>query len=133
MQKLFALFWQFVKFGFVGGICFLFDYGLLALFREVFQMPVLFASGLSFTLSTVLNYFLSMRYVFQSRGGSKWLEFLLFAALSAGGLGINQLIMWLGTGVLSFHYLLVKLGATAVVLVYNFLTRKGLLEKHDPE
>lgn len=133
MQKLLKLFWQFVKFGFVGGICFLFDYGLLAMFREVFKMPVLLASGLSFSLSTVLNYFLSMRYVFESRGKNKWLEFLLFASLSAVGLGINQLIMWIGTGVLSIHYLLVKLGATAVVLIYNFLTRKGLLEKHEPE
>ena len=60
------------------------------------------------------------------------------------GLGINQLIMWLGTDWLEglmlqsqmlsafarYAYMIVKIFATAVVMVYNFITRKIFIEKH---
>lgn len=129
MQKLRQLIIQFIKFGFVGGICFLADAGLLALLKEVFNADVLIASAIAFSFSVVINYILSMRFVFVGRDGSKTYEFIVFVLLSIGGLCLNQTIMWIGVDLLNFHYMLTKIGSTAIVLVYNFITRKVFVEK----
>ena len=47
--------------------------------------------------------------------------------LSVIGLGVNDLLMWLGSSVLGVSYLIVKIVATAIVMVYNFVTRKIFL------
>ena len=55
-------------------------------------------------------------------------NFVLFVGLSIVGLGINQLIMWFGVEQLHVYYMIVKIGATAIVMVFNFITRKMFLE-----
>ncbi len=121
---------QILRFGLVGGLCFLIDYGLLALQVEVFSVPTLLASAVSFCVSVTVNYLLSTRYVFQGqKSGPPGRDLPLFVLLSAVGLGLNQLLMLLGTRGLAIHYLVVKLFATAVVMVYNFVSRKLLLER----
>ena len=127
------LFFQIVKFGIVGVIAAITDVGVLVLLTEVFSMGVLVSSAVSFCVSVVVNYLLSMKFVFESRGGNPAGEFLVFVVLSAGGLGINQLIMWLGTDVFDIYYLAVKISAMVIVPVYNFITRKIFLEKKKGE
>ena len=61
MQKLLA---QIAKFGVVGVIAFVIDYGLLALLTEAFGVNYLASATISFTASVVFNYVASMRYVF---------------------------------------------------------------------
>lgn len=127
MKKLFR---QIFRFGLVGGLCFVIDYGLLALLTEAAGIAPLISSALSFSVSVVVNYLLSMRYVFHGREhANRFRELLLFLILSVAGLGLNQLLMWLGVAWLGVHYLLTKLAATAIVMVYNFVTRKLLLEQ----
>ena len=85
---------------------------------------------MAFVVSVAVNYVLSIAFVFEtdkSRGRGR--EFVLFAVLSAGGLGINQLMMWLLSEGMFIPYQMSKLLATAVVMVYNFVTRKLFLER----
>ena len=44
------------------------------------------------------------------------------------GLGINQLIMYVGVEIFHIYYMFTKIFATAVVMVYNFITRKIFIE-----
>ena len=121
---------QILRFGLVGGLCFLIDYLLLALLVEIAGFSTLAASAVSFSVSVAVNYILSVRYVFERRAEAGRLrELAVFLALSLAGLGLNQLLMYLGTAGLGVHYLLVKLAATAVVMVYNFISRKLFLER----
>ena len=120
---------QIIKFGFVGIIAAIIDVGLLALFNEVFRIDVLISSAISFCCSVVVNYILSMRFVFDSKEKSKIKEFIIFVTLSVGGLCINQGIMWIGIKLFSIHYLVVKIFAMIFVPIYNFVSRKVLLEK----
>lgn len=129
MKKLIA---QLMKFGVVGVIAFIIDYGLMVLLTEAFGVDYLVSATISFAVSVTFNYFASMRYVFRHKEGmSKRREFVIFVVLSVIGLGINDLIMWLGTGLWGISYLITKLVATFLVMVWNFVTRKKFLDAGD--
>ena len=118
-----------MKFGVVGAIAFVIDYGLLALLTEVFGVNYLASATVSFTVSVTFNYLASMRYVFRHKEGmSRRREFVVFVVLSVVGLGINNACMWAGVELLGIHYLVVKIGATFIVMVWNFVTRKVFLD-----
>lgn len=129
MKKLIA---QFMKFGVVGVIAFVIDYGLMVLLTELFGVNYLVSATISFIVSVIFNYFASMRYVFTHKEDmSRRREFVIFVVLSAIGLGLNNILMWVGTGVLGISYLITKLVATAVVTLWNFVTRKKFLDAGD--
>lgn len=126
MKKLIA---QIMRFGVVGAIAFVIDYGLLALLTEVFGVNYLISATVSFTVSVVFNYAASMRYVFRRKEGmSRRREFAVFVVLSVIGLGLNNACMWAGVELLGIHYLVVKIAATFIVMVWNFVTRKKFLD-----
>jgi len=118
-----------MKFGVVGAIAFVIDYGLLAVLTELFGINYLVSATISFTVSVIFNYLASMRYVFTHKEGmSRRREFTIFVVLSVIGLLINNACMWAGVELLGIHYLIVKIGATAIVMVWNFVTRKIFLD-----
>lgn len=102
---------------------------------ELCGIPSVISSGISFSVSVIVNYILSITMVFDAdKDANKVKQFVVFLILSIIGLGINQLIMWGGTSWLDQYmersYMLVKIVATAVVMVYNFITRKIFIEKN---
>ncbi|MFR5091562.1 MAG: GtrA family protein [Adlercreutzia equolifaciens] len=85
MEKLIA---QFMKFGVVGVIAFVIDYGLMVALTELVGVNYLISATISFTVSVVFNYLASMRYVFTHKQGlSRRREFVIFVVLSVIGLG----------------------------------------------
>lgn len=128
MKKLIA---QFMKFGIVGVIAFLIDYGLMVALTEFFGVPCLISNTISFTVSVVFNYVASMRYVFERRDDmSRRREFIIFVVLSIIGLILNDLFMWLFVSVWFIDYRIAKIIVTVLVAIWNFVTRKIFLEKH---
>ena len=129
MKKLIA---QFMKFGIVGVIAFVIDYGVMIFLTEVFGVPYLISTTISFVVSVIFNYFASMRFVFKRKDDmSRRREFIIFIVLSVCSLGINDLLMWLMVDSLYIDYRLSKIVVTVVVAVWNFVTRKIFLEAHD--
>lgn len=121
---------QIMKFGIVGIIATIIDFGVLIFLTEVFGLNPVLSATISFIVSLIFNYVASMRYVFRHREGmSREREFAIFVVLSVIGLGINDGLMWLGTNFADLDYRLVKMGATAIVMVWNFVTRKIFLEE----
>lgn len=119
-----------MKFGFVGFLCFFIDYGIMVFLTEIFGVNYLLSSGISYSISTIVNYILSVTVVFETdKNKNRIKEFILFVFLSVIGLGVNELCMKIGVDLLHIHYMIVKIGATAVVMVYNFVTRKIFIEK----
>ena len=120
---------QIMKFGVVGVIAFVIDYGVMVFLTEVFGLNPVVSATISFIVSVIFNYIASMRYVFSHKEDmSRRREFVIFVVLSVIGLIINNLCMWAGVELLGVHYLITKIGATAIVMVWNFVTRKIFLD-----
>jgi len=125
---------QILKFGVVGGSAFLIDYFLMIFLTESFGINYLVSSAISFSVSVIYNYLLSVIWVFEANRQRKAIAtFFLFLILSIIGLGINQLLMWSLVDLTGFgkiwdkFYIIAKLFVTGIVMVYNFITRKKIL------
>ena len=122
---------QIIKFGIVGCIAAAVDFIVLVILKELLKIDVLLASTISFCISGIVNYILSMAFVFKSKMQNKTKEFIIFILLSSGGLLINQLVLWLGVEFTTMHYTIVKILAMIIVPIYNFITRKIFLDSKE--
>lgn len=121
---------QLFKFGIVGGICFLIDYIILYICTDIFHIYYLISSIISFTISTIFNYILSIKWVFDvGNTNNKRENFIIFIVFSVIGLVLNQIIMWFGTSIIGIYYMITKIISTLIVMCFNFITRKIFLEK----
>lgn len=129
MKKVKKLLVQFCKFGLVGTLCFAIDYGLMVLLTEFTGVDYFVSSAVSFTTSVVVNYILSMRFVFDGKEDmSRLQEMMIFLALSLVGLALNQMIMWIAVEFFGMFYMVAKVFSTMLVTTYNFISRKMFLE-----
>lgn len=132
---------QLVKFGIVGVIAAVIDFGVLNILVAAFHMNNVVASTISFLVSLAFNYWASMKYVFKRRADmARWMEGSIFLAAAVVGLGINDLIIWASTlgmvanAAVAQHAMYVlrtnigKIVATVVVAIWNFIIRKWLLD-----
>lgn len=121
---------QICKFGIVGGMAFLIDYAILIFSKEILGFNVLISAALGFSISVIFNYIASVKWIFVvNQNNSKTRNFTLFIILSIIGLLITELIMYIGTDIFTFNYMIIKIIATIIVMIFNFITRKIFLEK----
>ena len=126
-----TLIFQYCKFAVVGITSFLVDYVFMVFLAEnsAFGLSYFQACAFSYTLSVFVNYYLSMRFVFEGRKDrGKVKEASIFFVLSLIGLFLNQIIMWIAVEVLQVYYMGAKLISTFLVTNYNFISRKRFLE-----
>lgn len=131
-----------LRFAVTGGICFLVEFVLLVLLRDTVGLPTLIANAIAFTISVILNYFLCLLWVFEGARGGNGGRQAAFFITSVIGLGINELIMFLLS--LAFHedlvvmtiagrevtmYMIHKVIATVIVMIWNYFSKKAVLSK----
>ena len=123
------LFQQIFKFGIVGGIAFIIDYAIMVISKELLGFNILISAALGFIISVIFNYIASIKWVFDvNKEKDEKKNFILFIIFSIIGLILTEIIMWFGTDIIKISYLIVKIIATAIVMVFNFITRKMFLE-----
>lgn len=116
------------RFCLVGGISFLIDYGLLYGCTEWLHLYYLYSSALAFTVSVIINYLLCLEFVFPGAGKQSSGQMILFAGSSVVGLFLNQLFMWLFVDKCGIYYMISKIFATILVMIWNyFMKRKAVL------
>lgn len=135
---------QIVKFGLVGVLCTLIDFACYT-GCNLIGIPYLISGIIGFTVSVIFNYILSMRYVFVRREDiSRRKEFVIFVILSVIGLLLNEVLLYICVDMIYMQVsslqslfnrdiaeIVAKLCATVVVMIYNFVSRKLILEKKD--
>ena len=128
MKKLIS---QCMKFGVVGVIAFIIDFGVMVFLTEVFAVPYLISTTIAFTVSVIFNYVASMRYVFVRKDDmSRRREFSICVLLSVIGLVLNDVFMWLLVDFFFIDYRISKIITTVLVAIWNFVSRKIFLEDH---
>lgn len=134
---------QILKFGVVGFLCFLIDFGITVGLANILGVHYLISKFLGFVISAVVNYLLSIKFVFtQKKEMNKNKEFIGFIVLSAIGLLINEIVMFVCIDVIYKHSAFLQeiisdewmvsissIIATGIVMVYNFISRKIFLER----
>jgi len=116
----FAFFNQLTRFAAVGASATGVQYVLLAVLVESFRSDPVVASALSFSLSALANYILNHRITFS--GSSSHVRALpRFVVVAVLGLGINTSVMAAAYQLLSVHYLVAQVVATAVVFTWTFM------------
>lgn len=119
---------QLFRYLFVGGSAFIVDFGLLYILTKYCGVYYLLSATLSFIAGLIINYLLSISWVFNnSRLKNKWLEFIVFAIIGCVGLILNIGLLWFFTEICLLYYLFSKILATALVLFWNFFARKYAL------
>ena len=142
---------QILKFAVVGGLSFLIDFlitlivsTIIRKFGASVETGAAVGGIFGFCISLIFNYIMSMKYVFARKDDmDRKKEFMIFTILSLIGLGINELILYFGVvictnivpNIVEQYPTIVTAGvkiiATGVVMVYNFISRKMTLEKKD--
>lgn len=128
-EKTTNIFIQFFRYIFVGGFTFLADAFTLWLCEK--WMNYMIAAAIAFVVGLAVNYALSIWFVFSesSKVKNKVKEFVVYGIIGLIGLLITEGIMYLFTDVFGLYFLISKIIAAAIVLVWNFAARKVVLYK----
>lgn len=116
---------QFVRYGLVAVVAFAVDFGLLYVFTAHLHMFYVLSATLSFAISVVVNYFLSVAWAFGARvERQRTVEVALFVAICVVALGLNDVFIWLFTSMFGLYYLFSKLITVAIVFFWSFGARR---------
>ena len=126
-----SLMGQFLRYLVTGGFAFVADFGLFALCLYGFDWHYLLANLVGLVAGLVLNYLMSILWVFTAckriLKTQKGIEFVLFALVGIAGVGINQVLMYLMVDGLGINEMVSKMIAAVLVLMWNFGARKLML------
>lgn len=114
-----------VRYFLVGGIAAVVDISIFSIFAKVLGYNYIFIGAISFTVATFVNYILSIRFVFQSCVRyTKRSEVIVVYAVSAAGLLINLIVLYLCIGIFHVEKIISKVIATGIVFFWNYFIRK---------
>lgn len=117
-----------IKYFFVGGICTVVDLTMLYSLTHFEGLDYILSSIISFTIATVINYFLCKIYVFsKSIITNCYLEFFYYIIITIVGIGINTAVIWSFTEFFNLYYMFSKIPAIAATYFWNFGARKYFL------
>ena len=117
-----------VRYLFVGGISAVIDISLFAIFAGYFKFPWAIVSVISFIIATLVNYFLSIRFVFKS--GSRYKkhqEILGVFVVSSLALLLNQMFLYLFIEKMNIHLIISKCITTSMLFLWNYYGRKRFI------
>jgi len=113
-----------IKYFFVGGTAALVDIGLFSLLAVYLGWPWIPVSIVTFLLATLTNYFLSIKFVFES--GIRYKKYVeVFGVFIVSGLAllVNQIVLYMSIEIFEWHLILSKILATGVVFFWNYYGR----------
>lgn len=113
------MFLQFIKFCVVGtGV--VVDFGITFLFKEKLKLNKYIANSLGFMAAASTNYLLNRWWTFRSHDPEVAQQYVQFVGISAIGLILNNIIIYLLNDKARLNFYLSKLIAIGLVTLWNF-------------
>lgn len=132
---------EIIRFVITGGVCFMVEFVVLVLLVDTLHWDTLVATPLAFLISVVVNYLMCMAWVFEGTKDAGLAAKVGFAVTSVIGLLLNELLMLLFRvtlgettdlftvfGFTVTMYMVNKCLATLVVMVWNYFTKRAVLQ-----
>ncbi len=133
---------EIIRFVIAGGAGFAVELGVLILLKEKLGLDTLIATPIAFTVSVIVNYLICVLWVFAGAREQSRKNRIAFFLTSAAGLLLNELLMFVfrvlwGEETVLFTvftfavsmYVLNKVLATCIVMVWNYFTKRYILTK----
>ena len=114
------MFLQFIKFCVVGGTGVVVDFGITFLFKEKLKLNKYIANSLGFMAAASTNYMLNRWWTFRSHDPEVAQQYVQFVGISAIGLILNNIIIYLLNDKARLNFYLSKLIAIGLVTLWNF-------------
>ncbi len=119
---------EFLRYFLVSVVSLSADFLLLYILTSLAGIYYLVSAVFSYLAGLVINYLLSTYWVFARRKfTNRAAEFSIFAFIGIAGLGTNELLMWLFTGVFLLHYMISRVFSAGIGYVWKYIVRKYLL------
>ena len=132
---------EIIRFALTGGICFLVEFLCLVALKEGLGLDTLIATPIAFLISVIVNYLMCVRWVWPGTQGNGNAVKAGFLVTSVMGLVLNWALMLLfrvafGEEQALFTvmgknvsmYMVNKALATLLVMIWNFFTKKAVLQ-----
>lgn len=117
-----------IRFGIVGGVNTLIDFGTFMLLYYVFGLWVMAAHVTGFCLATLNSYLLNKYWTFGDKSSHNPKQIVTFLGISLAALAISSLIVYIGQ-----HYMpafVAKILAIVVAMVWNYLGNQFFVFNH---
>jgi putative flippase GtrA len=109
-----------LKFGVVGFSGVFVDFGITYLCKEKIKINKYISNAIGFICAATSNYILNRIWTFESENADVATEYGKFMLVSAIGLGINSLTLYLLTDKLKWNFYISKIFAIGVATLWNF-------------
>ncbi len=121
---------EFFRYFFVAVSALATDFMVLFVLTHFFHVHYLVSAVVSYLSGMVVNYFLSIVWVFRTRRfNDRRKELFIFFTIGIIGLGVNEFLMWLFTDVLLLYYMISRIISAGVGYVWKYIARKLILFK----
>lgn len=114
-----------VRYFFVGGAAAAFDFAFFTLFAYFLGLDYLAVGAVGGLLAIFVNYWLSVRFVFES--GTRFsprAELIAVYVVSGAGVLVHQMVLYLLVDGLLVHLLVSKILATGATFFWNYCLRR---------
>lgn len=110
-----------IKYFFVGLIAAIVNIGMLYILTDIVGIYYIFSNVLSFILGILINYILSVKFVFDNSNiKNKKIELLVYFIIGLLGLLLDTLIIYLLVAKLNIYHMFSKFISTIIVFFWNY-------------
>lgn len=114
---------QLLRYLFVGGFAAIVDTGLVYLLAYVAHVGYVLAVAVAFVTGSAVNYAGCVLWIFRSTR-PRYAEIPMVLVVGAGGLLINELVVWSLYARIGVALMVAKVIAVMVAMMWNFLLRR---------
>ena len=126
ISKLFSQ--KVVQYAFIGGTIALFDLVFFYFFAAYLAFNYLWVNALGFIVATLINYYLCIRYVFESGiRYSRNTEIVVMFVIAGITLFLNQMVIYTLIELILLPLMVAKILTVSSIFIWNYLARKHIV------